>query len=391
MQLGTVPRSLPPVRHSLRIGFDGRALSSPAGGVRRYTRELFRAVATDPDIRVVAIGGDAPAAVPPGVTVVRAPSLAPTNLGWTALSLPLAIRRAAVDLYHGPAYTAPPWGWQPIVLTIHDCSYARHPEWYPYRRDILRRAFYRRSALVAQTVITDSEFSRREITAAYPVESDRLTVIPLGVGPPFVAGYRSSGAAERVTGIHGPYALHVGDLHPRRDLMTALQAVLAVRARHPERASLRLLLVGVDRGSGATLRAAADGAGHRDALDVVSSLDDAALARLYAGAAVFVYPSVYEGFGLPMLEAMACGVPVVAARAAASPEVLGDAGLLVEPGEVAVMADAIEAVLSRPDLAARLRATGRQRAARFTWERAARETIQVYRRCLVTASGRRFE
>ena len=97
---------------------------------------------------------------------------------------------------------------------------------------------------------------------------------------------------------------------------------------------------------------------------------------------MFVYPSVYEGFGLPILEAMACGAPVVAARAATSPEVVGDAGLLIEPGDVAEMADAIEAVLSQADLAARLRETGRRRAGQFTWERTARETIRVYRRCL---------
>ena len=372
--------------HPLRIGFDGRALSSPAGGVRRYTRELFRAVATDADVDAVAIGGDATVAVPAGVTVAPARSLAPTNLGWTALSLPMAARRAAVDLYHGPAYTAPPWGLRPVVLTIHHCSYARHPEWYPYRRDPLRRAFYRRSALAAQAVVTDSEFSRREIAAAYPLDAERLTVIPLGVGPPFVDGHSAIDTADWSPGGRGLYALHVGDLHPRRDLMTALQAVLAVRGRRPGLSSLRLLLVGVDRGSGTRLRDAAAQAGQRGALDLVSGLDDDALSRLYAGAAVFVYPSVYEGFGLPMLEAMACGAPVVAARAATSPEVVGDAGLLIEPGDVAAMADAIEAVLSRPDLAARLREAGRQRAARFTWERTARETIRVYRRCCREAS-----
>jgi len=373
--------------HQIRVGFDGRALSSPAGGIRRYTRELFRAVAAHSDVEVVAIGADT---APAGVMVAPTRSLIPTNFGWTALSLPMAARRVAVDLYHGPAYTAPPWGLWPIVLTIHDCSYVRHPEWYPYRRDVLRRAFYRRSALVSQIVITDSEFSRQEISAAYPIDSEGIAVIPLGVGPPFMGESVTSQARQESLHVGGPYALHVGDLHPRRDLMTALQAVLAVRERRKEFASLRLLLVGVDRGSGSYLRDAATRMGQGGALEIVSGLDDATLALLYERANVFVYPSVYEGFGLPMLEAMACGAPVVATHAASSPEVVGDAGLLVEPKEVSAMAGAIEAVLSSPDLAARLGEAGRRRAAQFTWERTARETIQVYRQCLMEASERRL-
>ena len=368
--------------NTLRVGFDGRALSSPAGGVRRYTYELFRAVATNADIEAIAIGVDTTATVPAGVTILPARALAPTNLGWTTLSLPMAARRAAVDLYHGPAYTAPPWGLRPIVLTIHDCSYARHPEWYPYRRDVLRRAFYRRSALVAQAVITDSEFSREEIAAAYHLDAECITVIPLGVGPPFVDGHAEIRMGDQLLDRGGLYVLHVGDLHPRRDLMTALQAVLTVRGRCQKFCSLRLVLVGIDRGSVARLRDAAVRTGQSAALEVISDVDDVALSRLYAGASVFVYPSVYEGFGLPILEAMACGAPVVSARAAASPEVVGNAGLLIEPGDVSAMADAIEAVLSQVDLATRLREAGRRRAGQFTWDRTARKTIQVYRRCL---------
>jgi len=368
--------------HRLRIGFDGRALSSPAAGVRRYASELFRAVSADPDVDVVAIGPRPTAMIPTGVSSAPARSLAPTNLGWTLLSLPLAARRAGVELYHAPAYTAPQCGVRPIVLTIHDCSYARRPEWYPYRRDVLRRRFYRRSAEAADAIITDSEFSRREITAAYQLDAERITVIPLGVGAPFSSPSARSDSSSRRDAEADPYVLHVGDLHPRRDVMTALQAVLAVRQRCADLGSLRLLLVGVDRGSGARLDAAAADAGQPEALKIVSGLDDDALAELYKGAQVFVYPSVYEGFGLPLLEAMACGAPVVAARASTSPEVVGDAGLLVAPGDADAMAEAIEAVLTAPDLANRLRDVARRRAGQFTWARTAERTIQLYRRCL---------
>ena len=279
------------------------------------------------------------------------------------------------------------WGVRPVVLTIHDCSYARHPEWYPYRQDAIRRTFYRRCALIADVVITDSEFSRTEIAAAYPIPPERIVVIPLAVGPPFV----TSGAhtPARRTGDGGLYALHVGDLHPRRDLMTALDAVLGLRQRHTTLAALRLLLVGLDRGTADSLRHAAQQARQPGALEITSGLDDTALAHLYRQASVFVYPSVYEGFGLPLLEAMACGAPVVAARASATPELVGDAGLLVEPQDPAGMADAIHAVLSQPDLASQLRDRGHERASRFTWTRTAERTVELYRRCVAGATDAR--
>ena len=140
----------------------------------------------------------------------------PTNLGWAAVGLPRAARRAAVDLIHAPAYTAPLYSAVPVVLTIHDVSYERHPEWYPYRRDRLRRAFYRRSARAASHILTDSEFSRSEIAAAYDIAPDRMTVAPLGAAAVFDQG--GAVAASLPAGIVAPFLLHVGDLHERRNL-----------------------------------------------------------------------------------------------------------------------------------------------------------------------------
>jgi glycosyltransferase involved in cell wall biosynthesis len=369
---------------SLRIGFDGRALTSPAGGVRRYLLELFRAMAeVDPAITPVAIGGP-PNSLPGRTLAVPVRWHLPTNLGWTWTGIPRAARRARIDLFHAPAYTAPPRDERPMIVTIHDVSYARHPEWYPYRRDPLRRWFYRASAQAADLVITDSEFSRGEIAAAYDIAPERIVVIPLGVGSDFTPGTNSQflrlAPHPPLPTPHSPYVLHVGDLHARRNLGTALAAVLAVRASLPEWRSLRLVVAGTDRGVLDGLVRTAREAGQNDALEWAGQPDDIGLLSLYRGAAAFLYPSRYEGFGLPLLEAMACGVPVVAARAGSIPEVAGSAAMLIDPDDGRGFAEALAAVLTNDATVHRLREAGRARASRFTWTRTASETARVYRR-----------
>jgi alpha-1,3-rhamnosyl/mannosyltransferase len=375
---------------SLQVGFDGRALVSPAAGVRRYARELFGAMAAlDPNAALVAVGAPHGTPLPPGIAAQPAAPSLPTNLGWALTGLPLSARRGRFDLFHAPAYTAPLCGVRPLVLTIHDVSYARHPEWYPYRRDPMRRAFYRRSALAADRIITDSEFSRGEIAAAYDIAEDRIAVIPLGVGEPFLIppGATPPGRVGRKPQApspepRAPFVLHVGDLHERRNLGTALRAVLDVRRRHREWRDLRLVLAGVDRGLWPALqRVAVDDPGAVEHVTCPSDLD---LAALYRAAAALIYPSRYEGFGLPILEAMACGTPVIAARAASIPEVAGDAALLLDPDDTGGFADALEQVLGSTGMRERLSAAGRARAAGFTWSRTAQLTLDLYRGVLMS-------
>src|SRR5688500_14301497 len=359
----------------MRVGFDARALVSPAAGVRRYTRELFGAMAAIEGIEVIAAGARSGADLPPGVTRTRAGFTLPTNAGWMLAGLPQAARAAHLDVSHAPAYTAPLGGPRPLVLTIHDISYERHPEWYPYRRDPVRRAFYRWSARTADRIITDSEFSREEIVAGYGLPAARIDVVPLAASPSFSPGPPAAAASS-------PYVLHVGDLHPRRNLDVAVRALLEVRTRRPGLEDLRLVLAGVDRGAATGLLAtAAQAAGGQGLVEFAGRVDDDRLLELYRGAAALLYPSLYEGFGLPLLEAMACGTPVIGARAASIPEVTGEAALLLDPHDVAAWADAIEAVLEEP-LAARLKEAGRRRAGEFTWRRAAEATLAVYKHAL---------
>lgn len=359
----------------MRVAFDGRALTASAGGVRRYVQELCRAIRrVDRSVQMIAVGADPKAVLPDGVQSVPAHGSLPTNLGWHLTGLPLAARKVPHDIFHAPAYTAPFWGVGRLVLTVHDVSYARRPEWYPYRNDPIRRAFYRASARRADRILTDSEFSRDEIVAAYQIDPGRIDVVPLGVGPEF--------SPDRAV-TREPFVLHVGDLHPRRNLPLLMDVVLALRQSEPSCSKLRLILAGADFGVLANLRRQAAAA--PDALGFVGKPDDTGLLDLYRRAAVFAYPSRYEGFGLPLLEAMACGTPVVAAAAGSLPEIAGDAAPLLSPDDPGSWRGMIRRILTEPALGADISARALVRARSFTWERTARETLNCYRRALLNS------
>jgi glycosyltransferase involved in cell wall biosynthesis len=381
----------------IRIGVDGRAFSSPAGGVRRYVWELYRAMReADPDAEFVAVGAAPDAPLPDGLSRVGAIGV-PTNLGWMAVSLPLAARGASLDVFHAPAYTAPLWGVHPQLLTIHDVSYERRPEWNAYRNDRFRRAFYRRGALAADRVVTDSAFSKIEIMAAYPIPAEQIDVVPLAPAAMFTPGPFDPAAAP--PGVRQPYVLHVGDLQVRRNLTTALAAILELRrsnistfpnseistfpisqiSKFPNSQISKLVCVGVDRGEGAVLAALAAGASDPPALVLTGPVSDAALLNLYRGASLLVYPSRYEGFGIPILEAMRCGIPVAGADAASIPELIGDAGVLLPPLDTGAWTTAMRSILDDPAAAQRWSRASIARAATFTWARTAEQTLALLR------------
>lgn len=375
-----------------RIAVDARAFRSPAGGVRRYVGEIYQRLAVMDDVEVTAVGAAAADELPDGIAR-RAATPFPTNLGWTGLSLPLAMRRASFDVFHAPAYTAPLWGVHPQAVTIHDVSYERVPEWNAYKNDAARRWFYRRSALAADRVITDSAFSRSEIAAAYGIDLARIDVVTLAAANTFTPGpFYPPGVPARV---RRPFVLHVGDLQVRRNLTTALAAILRLRelGRSSSAADTTpgtaLVCVGADRGVGAALTAQAQAANDPNAIVLTGPVSDATLLNLYRGASLFVYPSRYEGFGLPILEAMQCGLPVVAAHSSSIPEVVGDAGLLIDPLDDEEWTSAIEGVLSHPARAAVMRHASVKRAAAFSWDRTARETLAALRACASAAPAPR--
>ena len=316
--------------------------------------------------------------MPPGVERVAEATHPPGNAGWTLIGLPRTAARARVDVLHAPAYTAPFWAGVPVVLTIHDVSYEIHPEWYPYRRDALRRFYYRRSAMSAAHVLTVSAFSASEITTAYGIPPSRITVAPLGVRSAFAAGDPNV-SLNLPANVTEPFLLHVGDIHERRNLPLVLDAMLEARRHFGAAAALSLVLAGVDRGVSEGLCAMASEAGSPEAVVALGPVSEDRVLALYRGAMALVYPSLYEGFGLPLIEAMACGTPVIASHAASIPEVLGGAGLLLDPRDVSAWRDAIIRLLNDEALRRDLRGRGLARAATFTWRRTAEITLDVYR------------
>jgi glycosyltransferase involved in cell wall biosynthesis len=322
---------------------DGRAAVRPeAGGVERWARELCARL---------------PALRPDRYAVLRPPAALAHRAGhaWEQCVLPFRARCAALLL--GPANLAPV-AFRRNVVVIHDAAVLRDPSWYSPAYARWHGALLPRVARGARRVITVSAFSARELRELVGIEA---AVIPGGVDERFTPD-ADPGPARAALGLDRPYVLTVGSRIARKNL-AALDVTAARLAAH----GIDLVAAGGERPQFRDPdRPRAASAGPRP----LGPVPEAHLPGLYAGASAFVLPSLYEGFGLPCIEAMACGTPVVAADAAALPETCGDAALYADPGDPAAIADAVEAAL-QPDAAARLRATGLERAAGFSWDRTA--------------------
>lgn len=272
-----------------------------------------------------------------------------------------------VDLVHATGLAMPP-ATVPVVWTLHDLAFLREPAHFTRHGLRFFNAALERALAEAAMVVCSSEATRRDALDA-GFSPERLRVVPLGAHQDVVGAE----AVSRVLARHGltkPYVLHVGTAEPRKNLRTLIEAMATLG-----RTDVELVLAG-PAGWGPDLEAQLGSLGDRvRRLGFVSGADRGAL---YAGAAVFCYPSLWEGFGLPVLEAMVQGAPTVTSRATATEEVAGDAALLVDPGDVTAVRDAISRILDDPATAAHLRAAGPSRAARYTWERTAEATAGIY-------------
>jgi glycosyltransferase involved in cell wall biosynthesis len=314
-----------------------------------------------PDLRLAAVTRR-PELVPPGVEAIEL--TAGSQLARMSVTLPRLLRRLRPALVH--LQYAVPLGYRGrAVVTVHDLSFAGGGRLMPLRDRLVFRLAVRRAVRRADAIVTVSQFSAAELARRYGCPPSRITVTPNGVARVFTAcGPVAAGP---------PYALVVGTLHPRKNPLLAVDALALTGA------GLRLLLVGPDRGLGAAVRRRAREHGLGARVELLGHVDEEQLARLYRGAACLVLPSRYEGFGLPIVEAMACGTPVVATSAGAIPEVAGDAAVLVEPDDPAGLAGGIERALADRE---RLVAAGLARAALFTWSETARRTAALYRTLL---------
>ena len=297
-------------------------------------------------------------------------------LEWALVGRPpLPGELAAMHLVHAPSPVAlPPAGpGQRLVVTVHDLAFRVYPRLFPAVWRNLFRAGIRRAVANADAIVTVSEHTARDLVAFTRADPNRVHVIPLAASLPETAAE----PAEVIERLKVPrrYLLFVGVLEPRKNLVRLVRAYRrAVAAGALPHA---LVLAGPMGWHSRPLLREVATAGPGDVV-LTGRVEARELDALYRGAAAFAYPSLYEGFGLPVLEAMVRGIPVVTSAVSSLPEVAGDAALLVDPRSTAQLAEAVERVLAEEDFATRLSAAGRARAAAFSWERTARMTLQVY-------------
>jgi len=321
---------------------DVSALALTRAGTARHIRSLLGALEEeDVEVRRYALGGASRALVP-----FR-------DVAWYLAALPTRALREGMQVLHCPTQRAPIHSSVPLVVTFHDLAVLRHPETFNrWTREYSRRTLPR-VARAATRLIAVSEFTKRELLEVLDVPEEKVRVIPNAVGEPFTA---EGEAAE------GDYVLAVSTLEPRKNLQRLVEGHERARLN-----GLPLLVAGAAGWGDVRV----DGSGVR----WLGEVGDEELARLYRGARCVAYVSLYEGFGLPVLEAMACGTPVVAARTGALEEVSGDAAVLVDPLDPDAIAAGLNEAIDRRD---DLRERGLERARAFDWHDVARETAAVY-------------
>ncbi|HEX2275011.1 MAG TPA: glycosyltransferase family 1 protein [Acidimicrobiales bacterium] len=375
----------------VRVSVDATAVPARPAGAGRYVIELCAALARRDDVvPVVACrsGDDARwRSGSPGAEVVgRAPSWRPARLAWEQLRLPDLLARLPVDVHHGPHYTMPERAALPKVVTVHDLSLVEHPSWHQpakvaFFRRAIRVAAEKADAIIAVSSATAERlhalFSPRRLVHVIPHGVDHARFRPLD--PDDADGHVLDRAALRRMGAVPPYVAFVGTLEPRKDVPTLVRAFDRLAAAVP---GLTLVLAG-GRGWGTrAVEGAMKAAIHGRRVRLAGYVSEEQKAALLRGAAAVAYPSLEEGFGLPALEALACGAPLVTTKGSAMEEVTGDAAFLIPPGDPEALAQALEtAILGGPEVERR-RARGLETAARYTWDASAADHVEVYRSVL---------
>lgn len=378
----------------IRLAFNATPVLSPLTGIGNYIIHLGRALAASGEVNVHAFYGTfwrhaAPSPPPDNArsTASRAlrtfiKPLVPFKRELRHAQQQACFRRgarhAAIDLYHEPNYV-PFRADAPIVITIHDLSWVRYPGAHPRDRVRWLERAMPEAIAGAAAILVDSRFTQQEVIATFGVHAAKLRVAHLGVSPAFHprGSDETRATLSAMDLVHGKYLLCLGTIEPRKNVGHALDAYAALPAALREH--YPLVVAGAGGWGSASLEKRLRQLSATGQVRFAGEVNNRDLPDIYAGAAAFVYPSLYEGFGLPPLEAMASGVPVLVSNRASLPEVVGDAGIMLDPDRPDLTAASIEALLDDTCARSRMAMRSRERAASFTWEACARSTIAAYR------------
>ena len=373
------------VRIGLQAFLWGEAGTYRQSGVSNYIRHLVQGLAgvALPQVLVYLPFPEALEDFPPASHLQPRLSLLPlrkptVRILWEHLAFPWHLEKDRISLLHAPMNVAPLWTPCPVVVTVMDLAFWRYPQVHPWGRRLYLGLFTRLSVRRARAVIVLSSYIRRELETFLHVPSGRIRVIHPGVDP----DYRPLPSEQveefrRRRGLPDRYFLYVGNLEPRKNLRRLVQAYARLR---PEGVSL--ILAGARGWGYAELFQEVEALGLAGRILFPGFVPRQELPLWYNGAEALLYPSLYEGFGLPPLEAMACGTPVVVSTAASLPEVVGPAGLQVAAEDVEGLAEAMRRLLEEAELRTELRRRGLEQARRFRWEKMAQETADLYRQVL---------
>jgi len=362
----------------MRFAVDAHAIGRRLTGNEVYVRSLlngFSVLDHGPEFITYLSMKDAEAWVPSRFPVRRIAGNPFIRLGC---DFALQLRRDRVDLLH-VQYTAPLGCSVPVVVSVHDVSFLEHPEYFPFYRTLQLRLTVRQTIRKAARILTGSEFSRDSIARAYGLDPDRITVVPNAAAQCFhpVPREAARGEMRGRFGMAAPFILSVGDLQPRKNhvgLIEAFARLIHARPQLPH----HLILAGKDTWFARRVRDAARHSGVADRIRFLGFVSDDDLLQLYNACDLFCFPSFYEGFGLPVLEAMACGAPVVCSNTSAIPEVADGAALFFNPYNPDKITRAMLDLIQHRELQARTRRLGLQRAAHFNWRKTAQQTLEVY-------------
>jgi len=373
----------------MRIAIDAHSVGSQLAGNETYAVNLIEALAAVDQSNQYTLYVTRQSAIDrfanrwPNFNVKR--TVPHTPLVRIPVTLSAELRRNPVDVLH-VQYTAPPLAPCPVVVTIHDLSFEHLPETFNRRSRAQLRLTVRRTARKAAQILTLSEFSRRDIVDTYRIAPNRVSVTPAAAPSHFkpIEDETELRKIREIYGIERDYILSVSSIQPRKNLIRLIEAYSCLRGSRPEGKLPQLVLVG-KRGwlDNETFRAAQRHSANND-IAFTGYVAEKDLPALYSGATCFVYPSFFEGFGLPVLEAMQCGAPVIAGNRTSIPEVVGKAGLLFDPFDTNSLVQALTRMLDNSEYRAALRIQGLERAREFDWKQTARMTLQAYQKAVVS-------